>query len=264
MKRFLFIVFFVQVFISSLLSQADTTRAIPENTIFSEREKLAFNRDQAYFNNVVKFDPTMLIRNIVFFGYDYYFSNDIALSVGAGYAYGFDPLLRINPSSTAVFGGVGTENYFNLSTIVNVKKNLNNGFAFQLAGRQYFEKDDDYMPGGYVELGYKFYYYDFSFSASDFFNSTGFILKNNQPIRIASSVLSASYGYQIHTTGKIKIVNDFVFGVGYRLSAINEITKTDYINYIGGNTAKEAAVYANKVSFGGIVINFCYTIGFGF
>lgn len=264
MKRFLFIVFFVQIFTGSMLSQTDTARAIPESTVFNERNKLAFNRDQAYFNNVVKFDPTMLIRNIVFFGYDHYFLNDLAISIGAGYAYEFDPLLRINPSSTAIFGAVDVERYFDFSTLVNIKKKFNTGFSLQLAGRRYFEKDDDYLPGGYAELGYKFYYYDFSFSANDFFNSTGFILKNNQPIRIASSVLSASYGYQIHTTGKIKTAHDFVFGIGYRLSAINEITQTDYINYIGGSATKEATVYESKISFGGFVFNFSYTIGFGF
>jgi hypothetical protein len=135
----------VQIFTGSMLSQTETARAIPESTVFNERNKLAFNRDQAYFNNVVKFDPTMLIRNIVFFGYDHYFLNDLAISIGAGYAYEFDPLLRINPSSTAIFGAVDVERYFDFSTLVNVKKKFNTGFALQLAGRRYFEKYDDFI-----------------------------------------------------------------------------------------------------------------------
>ncbi len=256
-------------FVAGLGAQTDSSSTIPENTVFNARKKVALNREAAYFENVIKFEPTMLLRNCVFFGYDRYIKNDFAISVGAGYCYAFDPLLKNNPSNDVIFESEPFTEIISISQILNVKSKYNAGFAAQIAGRGYFERDD-YLPGGYAEIGCRFSYHSFSFTPEDFLKSTGYILKNNQTASLGTTAFTASYGYQLHTTGKIKMVHDFVVGVGYRISAINEIIKSDsyYNTTIGSITGqqvvKEGTMYESKVTFGGFMINVGYTIGFGF
>ncbi len=252
-------------FASRSWAQTDSSITLPENTIFTEHSKVGFNRDAAFFNNVIKIEPTMLLRNTVFAGYDRYINNNFAVSAGAGYCFGFDPLLVVNPTINVLTNIDPNSEYFSFNDLVSVRKKFKTGFSFQLAARRYFEKDD-YFPGGYAELSYRFSHFQYSFTDEDFLNSTGYTIKNNQPVNLGTSAMTISYGYQIHTRGKIKTVHDFAFGVGYRIAAINEITKNNRsINSQTGTLLpKESTMYNNKVFFGGYMINVGYTFGFGF
>ncbi|MES2679635.1 MAG: hypothetical protein V4635_07105 [Bacteroidota bacterium] len=269
MKYFNLVIYLLLIFIGNAGAQTDTSSTIPDNTVFNGRRKVGLNREAAYFENVIKFEPTMLLRNCIFFGYDHYIKNNFAVSVGAGYSYDFDPILKANSLNSIMFVSEALEKHMTFSEIVSVRKKFDSGFAAQIAGRGYFERDD-YLPGGYAEINYRFCLYNFSFTGEDFYRSTGYILKNNQPVNVTSSALTASYGYQVHTTGKVKLVHDFVVGFGYRISTINKILKSDtfFNTAIGAVTGqpfvKEGTMYETKVAFGGYTISFGYTIGFGF
>jgi hypothetical protein len=268
--RYVFIyIFFILVPCLTVRAQSDTSHTPPKDSPFNRKTKIAFNRDKAFFENVFKFEPTMLIRNAVCVGYDRYIKNVIGVSFGIGFYYDFDPLLKLNYSSSVLFNPDPFKEYLSFSQIVNVKKQFSSGFTTQFAAKWYFEKDD-YFPGGYAEIAYRFSRLSYSFTEEDFFRSTGYILINNQPVNVVSNLFTASYGYQIHTNGKLKLIHDFSIGVGYRISSLNEIDKSDsfynsaQVVITGQPVKKEATMRAGRITYGGIVFNIVYTIGIGF
>ncbi len=226
-------------------------------------------RESRDFKNSVSFNPFLFTRNIVALHYERVVSEKITVQAGLGFTRGKDFIQQITAGLISSKG-----NIIGFNDFLNATSYYGKG-PFGSVGLKFFIGEDFPFNGGYIELSFRYYSYNILASnpipqsnASSSNNSyNGYYFENDEVFKIATTSFHVGYGFQLSSTGKVKLIHDFKFCAGFRNITTDEVAGKNVqygSQFNSGTTYKVAYKTGNKASYPSAIFIIAYNLGFGF
>ncbi len=255
---------FLLLFFSSRLLQSQTTD--PElDKKYTPNENSPFNMTQinrdgggsekeVSFGNSLKYTPTMLIRQKLYFSYERRLFKPVTIILGVGKAFGGDFIQGTYLGSLGLLGGAGN-NVIDLSTLYNNSDYYDSSVLLSGGLRVYFSGTA--FDGGFFEFFYRRETFEYHVQSK----VGDYPLIGDNRLFYRMNGYSLGYGYQFIGGKKNKLVHEIAFNLGFKVvnyTEFDKITGSGSTPYKVIRTDKELSVNLYPA------INFSYSFGFGF
>lgn len=225
------------------------------NTQSSEGNSSSSNYYGSY-RNAIRLSPLLLTRNIFALTYERMLGTEFSLNIGLGAALRQD-IIQTNTMEAAYGGNERSE--ISVVTMLQSGNSTGPGPYGSFALRFYL--DNEGAEGNYLEINSRFS--NNTIRLSDFYS-----IRGTSSVSIVNSGLNLIYGYQSSSSGRVQMIHDFYFGIGYKNTSYNifkEYTEMVIDPFNGSSyeqtyTAKSAA--RESISYPSLMMGYTFGIGF--
>jgi hypothetical protein len=200
-----------------------------KNSIFGADANKSSNDYSPSISNAVMFNPCLLLRGVAGFFYQHSLSDQVGMQLGLGFSFNKDMIM----SYGSEFGEAFSDPKSAISMYSMVVYGRYSGPGLFLSGGFRFSWDSYYSLDRkpYFEVNGRFITNQFVLSGTANESDFGGAVSGTPKVSMKHTSFNLIYGVEYNTSGKIKTVHDFYFGVGLRSSSYNIFEAQQGYNY---------------------------------
>ncbi len=173
-------------------------------------------------SNIVKFNPTLLIRKTAAVFYERRLGEVVGLQGGLGLCYGVDPVQALLSGEGEMVLNFGDRSAVSYSTLLSQGKSSGIGLFLSLSSRFHYSSWYFNSNNSYIELNYRFNSNPLNLNAYANSNPSNFtIMGTDRDVSLRSNWYNVIWGTQFATEGKIQTTHEFYYGLGIRRTTFN-------------------------------------------